>query len=55
MALPNIYACMCAKSLQSCPTLCDLVDCSPPDSSVRRILQARIAECVAMLSSRGSS
>ena len=25
---------MCAKSLQSCPTLCDPVDCSPPDSSV---------------------
>ena len=55
VALPNIYACMCAKSLQSYPTLCDLVDCSPPDSSVHRILQARIAECVAMLSSRGSS
>ena len=31
-----------AKSLQSCPTLCDPVDSSPPGSSVHRILQARI-------------
>ena len=34
-------ACVCAKSLQSCPTLCDPMDCSPPDSSVHGILQAR--------------
>ena len=34
----------CAKSLQSCPTLCDLMDCSPPGSSVHGILQARILE-----------
>ena len=46
---------VCAKSLQLCPTLCDLVDCSPPGSSVHRILQARILEWVAMPSSRGSS
>ena len=32
--------CMCAKSLQSCPTLCDPMDCSPPGSSVLGILQA---------------
>ena len=32
---------MCAKSLQSCPTLCDPIDHSPPDSSVHGILQAR--------------
>ena len=38
----------CAKSLQSCLTLCDPVDCSPPDSSVRGILQARILEWVAI-------
>ena len=31
-----------AKSLQSCPTLCDPTDCSPPGSSVRGIFQARI-------------
>ena len=34
--------CVCAKSLQSCPTLCDPMDCSPPGSSVHGILQARI-------------
>ena len=32
----------CAKLLQSCPTLCDTMDHSPPDSSVHGILQARI-------------
>ena len=44
-----------AKSLQSCPTLCDPMDCSPPGSSVHGILQARTLEWVAMPSSRGSS
>ena len=44
-----------AKSLQSCPTLCDAMDCSPPGSSVHGIFQARILEWVAMPSSRGSS
>ena len=39
---------------QSCPTLCDPMDCGPPGSSVRGILQARILEWVAMLFSRGS-
>ena len=34
--------CMCAKSLLSCLTLCSPMDCSPPGSSVQRILQARI-------------
>ena len=29
---------------ESCPTLCDLMDCSPPGSSVHGILQARIVE-----------
>ena len=37
-----------AKSLQSCPTLCDPVDVSPPGSSVPGILQARILEWVAI-------
>ena len=32
------------KVTQSCPTLCDPVDCSPPGSSVHGILQARILE-----------
>ena len=31
-----IVTCMCAKSLQSCPTLCDPMDCKPPGSSVQR-------------------
>ena len=46
---------MPAKSLQSCPTLCDPMDYSLPGSSVHGILQARILEWVAMSSSRGSS
>ena len=33
-----------AKSFQSCPTLCDLMDYGPPGSSVHGILQARIQE-----------
>ena len=37
-----------AKSLQSCPTLCDPTDGSPPGSSVLGILQARILEWVAV-------
>ena len=39
---------------QSCPTLCNPVDCNPPSSSVRGILQTRILEWVAMSSSRSS-
>ena len=35
---------VCAQSLQSCPTLCDPVNDSPPGSSVHGILQARILE-----------
>ena len=37
-----------AKSLQSCPTLCDLIDGSPPGSVVPGILQARTLEWVAI-------
>ena len=44
-----------AWSLQSCPTLCEPRDYSPPGSSVYGILQARILEWVAMPSYRGSS
>ena len=47
--------CVCAKSLHSCPTLCDSMDCSPPCSFVHGILQERILEWVAMPSSRESS
>ena len=42
-----VAAAAAAKSLQSCPTLCDPIDGSPPGSSVPGILQARIMECVA--------
>ena len=38
---------------QSCPTLCDPVDYSPPGSSIHGILQARILEWVAIFFSRG--
>ena len=37
-----------AKSLQSCPTLCDAVDSSPPGSPIPGILQARTLEWVAI-------
>ena len=50
-----VAACVRAKSLQWCLTLCNLMNCSPPGSSVHRILQARILEWVAMPSSRGYS
>ena len=45
-------SCICAKILQSCPTLCVPRGCSLPGSSVHGILQARILEWVAMPSSR---
>ena len=43
---------VCALSLQSCPTLCDPMDFSPPGSSLHGILQVRILELVVMPSSR---
>ena len=47
--------CVCAKPLQSCPTLCRPMNCSLSGSSVHVTLQARILEWVAMPFSRGSS
>ena len=41
----NVHVCLVA---QLCPTLCDLMDCSPPGSSVDGIFQARILEWVAI-------
>ena len=38
---------------QSCPTLCDPMDCSPPGSSIHAILQARKLEWAAISFSRG--
>ena len=43
------------QDAQSCPTLCDPMDHSPPGSSVHGSFQARILEWVAVSSSRGSS
>ena len=51
--LLNFCMCVCAQSLQSCLTLCDHLDCSPPCSSVHRISQAEIVEWVAISFSRG--
>ena len=47
------YLCVCVS--YSVMTICDLMDCSPPSSSVHRIFHARILEWVAIPFSRGSS
>ena len=49
--ISQIQESSCVPSLQLCLTLCDPMDCSPPSSSVREILQARILEWVAVSSS----
>ena len=50
-----LFLCVCiCLAAQSCLTLCDPMDCSPPCSSVHGILQARILEWIAMPFSRGS-
>ena len=49
------HVCMHTQSLQLCLTLCDLMDSSPPGSSVHGILQAWILEWITVPSSRGSS
>ena len=47
-----LFQCMKVKSesevAQTCPTLCDPMDCSPPGSSVHGIFQARVVEWVAI-------
>ena len=50
----TMLSCLCLPA-QSCPTLCDPVDCSPPGSSVHGISQARTLEWVAISFSRASS
>ena len=47
-AMTNLAATAAAKSLQSCPTLCDPIDSSPPGSAVPGILQGRTPEWVAI-------
>ena len=44
-----------AKSLQSCPTLCDPIDGSPPGSSIHGIFQARVLEWGAIAFSKITS
>ena len=44
----GLYSAAAAKSLQSCPTLCDPIDSSPPGSPIPGILQARTLEWVAI-------
>ena len=51
--IPCPAAAAAAKSLQSCPTLCDPTDGSPPGSPVPGILQARTLEWVATSVSSG--
>ena len=50
-----VCVCVCVCVAQLCLTLFDSMDCSPPDSFVHRILQARILKWVPILFSRGSS
>ena len=45
---PHLRTAAAAKSHQSCPTLCDPIDGSPPGSPVPGILQARTLEWVAI-------
>ena len=45
----TLLVCVHAKLLESCPTLCDPMDCCPPGSSVHGILQARVLEWVTNL------
>ena len=50
------HSCMCTCSVtQSCPILCNPMDCNPPGSSVHGIFQARTLEWVAISYSRGDS
>ena len=44
-----VCVCVCAKLFQSCLTLCNFMDCSPPGSSVHAILQARITSITVLL------
>ena len=50
-----VCVCVCVWITQSCLTLCDPTNCSPPGFSVHGILQARILEWIAIPFSRGSS
>ena len=51
----HIFIHVCVLVTQSCPILCDPMDCSPPGFSVQRVFQDRILAWVAIPFSRGSS
>ena len=51
----TVCVCVCAQSLQLCPTLCDPMDCRPPGSFVHGIFQATVLEWFAISFSRESS
>ena len=55
LSLPRVVTAAAAKLLQSCPTLCDPIDCSPLGSPVPGILQARTLEWVAISFSKVKS
>ena len=52
-SLYSKFPCVCVLFTQLCPILCNPMDCSPPGSSVPRILQARILEWVAIFLFQG--
>ena len=52
---PHMESLVVVLVAQSCPILCDPMDCSSPGPSVHGILQAKILEWVAITFSRGSS
>ena len=50
----NVFVCVCVcVCTQSCPALCDPMDCSPPSSSVCGIFQAIILEGIAIFLLQG--
>ena len=55
ICLQTHIMCVCAQIAQSCLTLCNPMNYSPPGSSVHGIFQARILEQVVISYSRGSS
>ena len=58
--IKEIYGCMCGyiyvhMHAQWCPTICDPMDSSPPDTSVHGTVQARMLEWIAIFYSKGGS
>ena len=50
--MPAAAVAAAAKSLQSCPTLCDPIDGSPPGSSIHGIFQAKVLEWAAIAAAK---